>query len=158
MKRRQINREYLIRITSPSVKDSPIDAFELAKSIEHFAKEHLEGILTVKIEGSSMGKLMLKLPVVSYMIRLIAEAAVDEAVNVTIILDEEFTVKANFPTVPSLEDTIHLINVAKLSGFEVRREGNVFFYSTPITISPIMQVYAISGDEIMDLLITTYNM
>ena len=105
-----------------------------------------------------MGKLMLKLPVVSYMIRLIAEAAVDEAVNVTIILDEEFTVKADFPTVPSLEDTIHLINVAKLSGFEVRREGNVFFYSTPITISPVMQVYAISGDEIMDLLITTYNM
>lgn len=158
MKRRQINREYLIRITSPSVKDSPIDALELATSIELFAKEHLEGLMTVKIEGRSMGKLILKLPVVSYMIRLIAEAAVDEAVETTIILDEDFTVRVDFPTVPSIKDTVHLINVAKLSGFEVRREGNVFFYSAPINVSPIMQVYAVSGDEIMDLLITTYNM
>ena len=53
--------------------------------------------------------------------------------------------------------TAYLISVAKLTGFKVRREGDVLIFTADTHISPIMKLYASSYDEVMYWLVTTYN-
>lgn len=159
MKKRKINPAYLRTITSHDVQDSAIDALDFALSIKEFAEEYLRGIVTVEIHGAPKGKVTLKLPVVSYLIRLFCENAKDdEMVEVTVSLDDELTMEVRFESIDKSEDAAHLISVAKLAGFKVKREDNTFFFTAEVKISRIMHIYAASSTEFKDMLITTHKM
>lgn len=158
MRKRRINPDYLVRITGMDVKNEPIDSLDLALSIKRFANEYLAGIVNVSIEGKSEGKVGLKLSVVSYLIRLISMSTEDGTVDLTVSLGENLKIDARFDYMPSVDDTVDIINAAKLSGFEVSREDNTLSFTAKVIGSRIMQVYAASSDEFYDLLVLTYKM
>lgn len=158
MKKRKINPEYLRHITSSDVKNEAIDSLDFAISIGRFAADHLKGLVNVSITGQSEGALSLKLPVVSYLIRLIAECPPEGTVDIDITLGEKVKLDARFDYMPDLDDTVHIINVAKLAGFEVSRDGDFLTFTTESKISHVLNVYAVSGDDFADLLASTYKM
>ena len=158
MKKRKINPEYLRNITSSDVKNEAIDALDFALSIKRFAEEYLDGIVTVNVEGQSEGTLSLKLPVVSYLVRLMSEGTDDGTLMVKISLGEKIILNATFDPMPSTNDTVHIISVAKLAGFDVTRDGDTLFFSADIKASHIMKIYAISSNVFADLLKLTYKM
>lgn len=158
MKKRKINPEYLRHITSSDVKNEAIDSLDFAISLRRFAADHLEGLVNVSITGQSEGALSLKLPVVSYLIRLIAECPLDGTVDINISLGEKVRLDAHFDCMPDLGDTVHIINVAKLAGFEISRDGDTLTFTTEAKIRHVLKVYAVSGSDFMDLLVLTYKM
>ena len=158
MKKRKINPEYLRHITSSDVKNEAIDALDFALSIKRFAEEYLDGIVTVNVEGQSEGTLSLKLPVVSYLVRLMSEGTDDGTLMVKISLGEKIILNATFDPMPSTKDTVHIISVAKLAGFDVTRDGDTLLFSADIKASHIMKIYAISSNDFADLLKLTYKM
>ena len=128
------------------------------EEIKRFAEEYLDGIVTVNVEGQSEGTLSLKLPVVSYLVRLMSEGTDDGTVTVDISLSEKIRLDAEFDPMPSVDDTVHIINVAKLAGFDVARDGDTLLFSADIKVSHIMKIYAISSNDFADLLKLTYKM
>lgn len=158
MKKRKINPEYLRHITSSDVKNEAIDALDFALSIKRFAEEYLDGIVTVNVEGQSEGTLSLKLPVVSYLVRLMSEGTDDGTLMVKISLGEKIILNATFDPMPSTNDTVHIISVAKLAGFDVTRDGDTLLFSADIKAIHIMKIYAISSNDFADLLKLTYKM
>ena len=159
MKKRKINPTYLRAITASDVKDAPIDALDLAISIKEFAEEYLRGIMTVSIEGTSRGNANLKLPVATYLVRLLCETAADDAmVDVNILLGDEIVMKAHFEELKDVEDVAYMVRVAKLAGFEVTRDGKSFSFSCAVKSDSIMKVYAASMIDFKNMLVTTYKM
>ena len=159
MKKRKINPSYLRAITSHEVKDETIDTLDFTLSIKEFAEDYLRGIMTVKIEGEPKGKVALKLPVVSYLIRLLCENVEDdEMLEINISIGDTLVMQADYETLGSTEDVVHLVKVAKYAGFEVERSKNTFKFIGKIKLSPIMQIYAVSSSYFKDMLVTTYNM
>ena len=158
MKKRRINKEYLRRITSRDIKNSNLTAIELANTVQSFAHGYLTGMMKVDITGTSLGEVALNMPVFSYLIRLICEEATDEPATCSIALSDKLVMRVGYPAIDDDEMTAYLVQVARLVGFKVDREGDTLIFSTDIRITSIMHVYATSSDELMDLLITTYNM
>ena len=159
MRKRKINTQYLRHITSQDVKDEAIDAFELADSLKRFADEYLGGIMRISIDGISRGFVNLKLSVASYLIRLICECGdSDDFIEANITLSDRLTLTVSYKNPPPAEDVAQIVKVARLAGFEVARDENSLFFSTDISITSIMQIYATSGEDFFDLLVTTHKM
>ncbi|MBR2431708.1 MAG: hypothetical protein IKB23_02215 [Clostridia bacterium] len=159
MKKRKINPQYLRSITSTDNKDSDISALDFATSIKEFADEYLRGIMTLTVEGAPKGSVSLKLPVVTYLVRLLCENAKDGTmVDVKISLGEQLVLDASYEALGDVGDVAYMVRVAKLAGFDVARSGDVFTFSANIKIDSIMRIYATSMLEFKEMLITTYKM
>lgn len=159
MRKRKINPQYLRRITSQDVKDESIDTLEFADSLKRFADEYLGGIMSITIDGVARGSVSLKLPVASYLIRLLCECGdSDEFIEARISLGDELTLSVNYKNPCPSEDVAQIVKVARLAGFEVKRNGNALFFSADISITSIMQIYAVSAEEFFDMLVITHKM
>ena len=158
MKKRKINKEYLHSITSIDIRKSTVDAGELISTLERFAHGYLSGLMQVEVTGTARGEVTLHTPAFSYLIRLICEEATDEPATCAVTLSDKLVMHIGYPAIQNDELTAYLVQVARLVGFKVEREGDVLIFSTDIRITSIMHVYATSSDELMDLLIRTYNM
>ena len=159
MRKRKINTQYLRHITSQEVKDEAMDALEFAISLKRFADEYLRGIMSISIDGTSRGHVKLKLSVASYLVRLICECGDnDDFIEASISLGDKLTLSVNYKNPCPAEDVAQIVKVARFAGFEVARNGNSLFFSTDVTITAIMQIYATSGDDFYDMLVTTHKM
>ena len=159
MRKRKINPQYLRHITSQDVKDEAIDTFEFADSLKRFADEYLGGIMSISIDGLARGTVNLKLPVASYLIRLICECGDNEEfIEANINLGDKLTLSVSYKNQSPLEDIAQIVKVARLAGFEVEREGNILRFSASTSITSIMQIYAVSAEEFFNILVTTYKM
>lgn len=159
MRKRKINTQYLRDITSQEVRDEAIDALEFALSLKRFTDEYLGGIMSISIDGASSGRVNLKLPVASYLIRLICECDdSDEFIEASILLDDKLTLSINYKHTPPTNNVADIVKVAKLAGFKVMRDGNALFFSTDISITSILQIYATSGNDFFNMLVLTHKM
>lgn len=159
MRKRKINPQYLRRITSQDVKDESIDTLEFADSLKRFADEYLGGIMSIGIDGVARGSVSLKLPVASYLIRLLCECGdSDEFIEARISLKDELTLSVSYKNQCPPEDVAEIVKVARLAGFEVKRDGNSLFFSADISITSIMQIYAVSAEEFFEMLVITHKM
>ena len=158
MQKRKINKEYLHTILSSNVKDSKLDVITFADTLKRFADEYLKGLINLRISGYSGGYTELKIPVVSYFIRLLCEEADDEPVECEILLGDNLTIKTTYPKIRDHEKTAFLIRVAKFAGFNVDRDVDLLIFTSDIRITSVMQIYAISSDELMYWLVTTHKM
>ena len=158
MRKRKINPEYLRRITSSEIRDEKLDALVLANALREFSSNYLAGILTVSINGQANGFVNLKMPVVSYVIRLLCEEAVDEMVECTVNLGEKLVIETTYPAISNHELTANVVKIARFAGFKVDREGDILIFSANIETTAVLHIYAVSSDEILHWLVTTYNM
>ena len=159
MRKRKINPQYLRHITSQEMKDESIDTYEFTESLKRFADEYLGGIMDISVDGVARGFVNLKLPVTSYLIRLICECGdSDEFIEAHITLGDKLTLSVCYKKPCPAEDVAQIVKVAKLAGFDVTRDGNSLFFSADISITSIMQVYAATGDDLFDMLVTTHEM
>ena len=159
LKKRKINPQYLRSITARDVEDSPIDALDFAISIKEFADEYLRGLMSARIEGTSRGDVHLKLPVVTYLIRILCEIAAENTmVDVRISMGERLILRADYEKLGDVEDVAYMVRVARLAGFEVTRDKNSFAFAADIKITSVMHVYATSMLDFKNMLITTYKM
>ena len=157
MKKKSVPREYLLVIASHDVKDTSIYAYDMIESLKSFTREYLGGVMELEVSGYSLGFVRLKVPVFSYFIRLICEPAEETPAKMSVTISDQLTMRVEYPAIRDNEMTAYLISVAKLTGFKVRREGDVLIFTADTHISPIMKLYASSYDEVMYWLVTTYN-
>lgn len=159
MRKRKIDQAYLRSILSPEVRDDEIDALSFALTLKDFTDEYLKGIATCEVAGSANGKVSLKLSVVSYLVRLLAESADEgDTVRFSITLDENMLLAAHLRKLPDVAGTAHIVKVARLAGFDVERECESLYFKAKIRVSSIMQIYATSSEEFMHQLIITFKM
>ena len=159
MRKRKINPQYLRHITSQDVKDEAIDAIDLADSIKRFADDYLCGIMTLSVSGVSRGHVNLKLPVVTYLIRLLCECGdSDEMIEADITLGDDFTLSVSYVSKCPADDVAHIVKVARLAGFTVSRVDNTLIFKSDVKASSIMQIYATSNEDFYNLLVTTNKM
>ena len=159
MRKRKINPQYLRRITSQDVKDEAIGTLEFADSLKRFANEYLGGIMSISIDGVARGSVNLKLPVASYLIRLICECGDnDEFIEANISLGDKLILSVNYHHQCPTEDIAEIVKVARLAGFEAERVGNTLRFSASVSITSIMQIYAVSAEDFFDMLVTTHKM
>ena len=159
MRKRKINPQYLRQITAQEVKDEVIDALDFSMSLVRFADEYLGGIMNISVSGVSRGTVKLNLPVTSYLIRLLAECGdSDELIEPHISLDDTLSISVTYTCACPTEDVATIVKVARLAGFEVKRDGNSLYFTAKVTTTHLMQLYATSADDFLDMLITTYKM
>ena len=159
MRKRKINPQYLRRITSQDVKDEAIGTLEFADSLKRFANEYLGGIMSISIDGVARGSVNLKLPVASYLIRLLCKCGDnDEFIEANISLGDKLTLSVNYQHQCPTEDVAEIVKVARLAGFEAERVGNTLRFSASVSITSIMQIYAVSAEDFFDMLVTTHKM
>ena len=116
LKKRKINPQYLRSITARDVEDSPIDALDFAISIKEFADEYLRGLMSARIEGTPRGDVHLKLPVVTYLIRILCEIAAENTmVDVRISMGERLILRADYEKLGDVEDVAYMVRVARLA-------------------------------------------
>ena len=159
MRKRKINPQFLKRITAQDVKDEEIAVVDFAKSLKDFADEFLGGIIELEVEGFSAGSVSLKLPIASYLIRLICECGdSDDLIKARITISDELALKVEYKTTPPTEDVAHIVKVARLAGFTPKRSESTLVFTADIKLSSIMQIYATSADDFRDMLIITHKM
>lgn len=159
MRKRRINPQYLRHITAQDVKDDEIAAIDFAESIKGFADEYLGGIMELTVDGTSAGTVDLKLSVASYLIRLLCECGdTDDIVRTRISFSDELTLKASYSAPLPTDNVAHIVNVARLAGFTVERDGYSLTFKARIRFASIMQIYAVSAQKFRDLLVLTYKM
>ena len=159
MRKRKINPQYLKSILSQDVTDEEISATDFSRSLKKFADEYLNGIMEFTTEGSSTGSVSLKLPVASYLIRLLCECGdSDEIIRATLSIADEVQLKVDYENHCPTDDVAYLIKVAKLAGFNVERNGNSLLFKAEVKVSSIFHVYAISYEDFYHLLVLTHKM
>ena len=159
MRKRKIDPTYLRQILSPNIKDDRVDALVFATTLKEFIDGQLSGIATASISGAVNGNVSLKLPVVSYLARLLAEGTdEDGTLEFAISLDEKMVIEARFTKLPDVDEAAHIVKVAMLAGFDVRREAESLYFTVGIQASSIIQIYATSSEEFMHHLIITFRM
>ena len=159
MRKRKINPQYLKSILSQDVRDGEISALDFAISLKKFADDYLGGIIEFKVEGSSTGCVRLKLPVATYLIRLLCECGdYDDLIQATLSIGEDITLKVDYEKRCPTDDVAYIVKVAKLAGFRVERDGNSLIFKAEITLTSIMRIYAISTESFYDMLVLTYKM
>ena len=158
MIKRKIDPKYLRMILSPETPNKNLDALDFALSLKKFAEGLMRGTLEVEVIGNASGEVPLKMTVVSYLIRLLCEAADTEPARCTVTLADTLEVKTEYPAIDDIERTAYLIDVAKLAGFKVTRKDDTLFFKVAISTSAIMKIYAVSSDEIMYWLVKTSQM
>ena len=158
MIKRKINKENLRRILASDVKNKELDALDLALTLKNFADGLMREALEVEIIGNANGHVNVKLPVLSYLVRLLCEAAHDTPAQCTVTLADSLEIKTLYPDISNTVHTAYLIEVAKLAGFKVTREDDILYFTTDIVRSYVMKIYAVSSDEIMDWLVKVSQM
>ena len=158
MIKRKLNREQLRRILAPDVENERLDALEFAGTLRKFADGYLRGVMTVDVIGTANGYVNIKLPVLSYLIRLIAEVVDDEPAHCTVRLSDRVEIETHYPKIADDSMTAYLIDVAKLTGFKVKRASDILYFSTDIITSPLMKIYATSQEKIMEYLVIVWEM
>ena len=158
MARPRISQEKLDRILSINNKDIDLDSHDLALTLKNFGADYLKGLIDVKTVGYANGKVYVKLPVFAYFVRLLCEDAYDETVKCTITLDDDLTITTTYPSIRDNEKTALLISVAAYAGFKASRDGDILTFKTKIHTASVLHIYAISSDDIMDMLVSVYNM
>lgn len=159
MRKRKINPQYLKRIVAQDVNDEKIAALDFAISLKRFADEYLKGILEFDIDGTSAGTVSLKLPVASYLIRLLCECGDrDELIRATLSLSDEMTLSVSYDFACPTDDVAQIVKVAKLAGFSVERTVSTLIFKAPIKSESVMYIYAVSGSDFRDMLVYAYKM
>lgn len=159
MRKRKINPQHLRRIVAQDVNDEKIAALDFAISLKKFADEYLRGILELDINGTSPGTVNLKLPVASYLVRLLCECGDrDELIRASLELSDELTLLVNYSFSCPADDVARIVQVARLAGFRVERDGSVLIFKAPITAEPVMRIYAVSQSEFQSMLVYAYKM
>ena len=159
MRKRKINPQYLLNITSREIKSESIDSYDFASSIKKFAEEYLGGIMELNISGTSKGCVKLILPVTTYLVRLLCECGDgDELIEADISLKDELTMSVTYKGECPVSDVSEIVKVARLAGFKVERNENTLIFKTEVITSPIMQIYAMSNEDFYNLLVITYKM
>ena len=159
MRKRKINPQYLRSITAKDVNDEEISVLDFAKSLKRFADEYLGGIMELDVVGSSVGTVSLKLPVVSYLVRLLCECGdSDEVIRATLTISDDITLKVDYEGPCPTDDVALIVKVARLAGFLVGRSGNTLTFKAKISSSSIMHVYAISQEDFYSVLVLTHKM
>jgi hypothetical protein len=158
MKKKPINPEYLRSITKSGIRDTKISVYDLAFTLREFADEYLAGIMNLTLTGRSFGYVNLRLPVFSYMMRLLCEEAEDEPLECKVTIGDDFVMESTYPAINDLNLTRRLTYIAQYAGFNVKVCENKLVFTARIRISSIMQIYANSSNELMDWLFTTFKM
>ena len=158
MARPHISKEKLNRILASDVRDIDLDAHDMASTLSNFGSDYLNGLISVTTVGYANGKISIKLPVFSYLVRLLCEDATDETVKCTILLDDFLTIRTTYPSIHDHAKTALLIKIAKFAGFTVDRDGDILIFKTKIQTTDTMRIYANSSNEIMYMLVTLYEM
>ena len=141
------------------IKNERMDTLAFALSIKEFAEEYLGGLVTVEIAGDRPGSVNLNMPAVSYLIRLITMITDDdEVINLKITLGDNLTLEAHFHELVDIPGVSHIVEVGRLAGFKVDRDGNTLYFIAKIHSTHIMQIYATSNENFKKLLIETHNM
>ena len=159
MRKRKINPQHLKRIVAQDINDETIAALDFAISLKKFADEYLKGILELDVIGTSSGTVNLKLPVASYLVRLLCECGDrDELIKASLELSDELTLLVNYSFSCPTDDVAHIVQVARLAGFRVERDGSTLIFKAPIKAEAIMRIYAVSSSEFHDMLVYAYKM
>lgn len=159
MRKRKINPQHLKRIVAQDVNDEKIAALDFAISLKKFTDEYLRGILKLDVTGTSPGTVSLKLPVASYLVRLLCECGdSDELIEASLELSDEMTLSVNYSFSCPSDDVAHIVQVARLAGFRVERDGGVLIFKAPITSEAVMRIYAVSSSDFQNMLVYAYKM
>ena len=159
MRKRKINPQYLKRIVAQDVNDEKIAALDFAIILKRFADEYLKGIFELNINGTAAGTVSLKLPVASYLIRLLCECGDrDELIRASLSLSDEMTLSVSYVFACPTDDVAKIVKVAKLAGFSVERTVSTLIFKAPIKSESVMYIYAVSGSDFQDMLVYAYKM
>jgi hypothetical protein len=158
MSKPRINKDKLNKILAANTSNVDLDSQDLATTLKIFCSDYLKGLVSVKINGYATGRVSIRLPDFSYFIRLLCEDAYDETIKCEITLDDDLTIRTTYPSIRDDEKTVYLFKVASIAGFDVDRDGDILIFKTKIHATDVLQVYAISSTEIMDMLIAVYEM
>ena len=159
MRKRKINPQHLKRIVAQDVNDEKIAALDFAISLKKFTDEYLRGILKLDVTGTSPGTVSLKLPVASYLVRLLCECGdSDELIEASLELSDEMTLSVNYSFSCPSDDVAHIVQVARLAGFRVERDGGVLIFKAHITSEAVMRIYAVSSSDFQNMLVYAYKM
>jgi hypothetical protein len=159
LRKRKINPQYLRSITAQSVEDEKISVLEFSRSLKRFADDYLGGIMELDVSGTSVGTVCLKLPVVSYLVRLLCECGDnDEFIRASLVIADDVTLRIDYESSPPIDDAVLIIRVAKLAGFRVERYGNTLIFKADISMTSIMHVYAVTVEDFYSTLVLTHKM
>ena len=159
MRKRKINPQHLRRIVAQDVNDEKIAALDFAISLKRFSDDYLKGIFELGINGNAAGTVTLKLPVASYLIRLLCECGDrDEVIKATLALSDEITLCVNYSFACPTDDVAQIVKVAKLAGFSVSRTTNTLIFKAPITSEAVMRIYAVLCSDFQNMLVYAYKM
>lgn len=143
--------------TNPAT--STFGAIEFIKTLESFAKDSLSGILEVNADGYSHGNVHLKLPVVSYLMRLLYDAAEDdEIVVLNVHLGEKLVIESSFNDLSDHEHTALIVKIASYAGFDVSRNKNTLIFTAEILHAGALPIYAMHCDEFTNMLKEAFEM
>ena len=159
MRKRKINPQYLKRVIAQDVNDEKIAALDFTTSLKKFADEYLQGILELDVDRAPAGAVTLKLPVASYLIRLVCECGdSDELIRASITFSDELILRVNYTFPCPTDDVAHIVQVAKLAGFYVERDQNALIFKAPIKSESVMHIYAVSDNDFERMLVYAYKM
>ena len=154
----KINKENLRKMFDKNTQPTRLGAMLVSTTIKVFSDDYLRGVMNVDISGDSFGQVNVKLPVLSYLVRLLCEVATDKAVECSLIIDDNLTIRTTYPRIDDLDMTAHVIKVARLAGFRATRDGDILIFKTKIYPRVVLPIFATSSDDFMDMLIFTFNL
>lgn len=159
MKKRQIDKGYLRELLTSEATEGMISASVFVGTVKRFAEEYLGGAVLVTGNELTGGMVSLRLPAVTYLIRLFCEyAKEDEVINIDFTLCDKLIMKVSFKDLDESEPVSELIKVGRLACFDVSRDDSSLIFESEIFDNAPMKIYAISSDELMSMLILTYKM
>lgn len=158
MRKRKLNAAQLRKIVENVTYDSKMYVFDFTSTLQHFANEHLRGLMTLEVTGSSQGYVLIKPEVVAYLIHMICEEATYETVKFSLSIDDNLVIRTTYPKIHDHAKTANVVKMARYAGFKVERECDILIFKAEIRISSTVHVYAVSTDEFMDFLISMQDM
>lgn len=147
-----LNKERLRRILSGKVCPTKLGAMLVTTTVKMFSDDYLRGVMKVDVIGESAGEVNLKLPVLCYLLRLLCEVAENDPIECKMIIKNDLIIRTTYPKIHDDDMASHVINIARLAGFSVKRDGDILVLKTKIRPRIVLPIFASRFDEFMDML------
>ena len=151
MTSRKIKDRYLSqRIPDLKAETEALRVSDFVGTIENFAKEYLTGAMEIETEGSSDGAISISVAYTAYLLRsFLSSVRSDEMIYLKIAFDGALSLSVSFSSLPSAEELSEIITLARVAGWDVKRDGETLHFYAEVYDDRALQIYAVSIDDLM---------
>lgn len=136
----------IYEITSKEI----IKVDDFLNAMKRISEDYLRGSVSLDISGNGSGMTDISVSITAKIIKLMLKTAAPGILKIDINTDSDLKITLTPAELPPVRDLAMIMTFAKSAGFKTDRDERSVTFTSKITVTHVLSVYAVSCDDIYE--------